>query len=175
MFGYTREEFLELNLSDLLTGVSPHTLEDAAPLLQGMGSDEALTFEWHCKAGDGHNFWAEVSFRRAMFGARAVLLATTRNVTERKRTEDALQASEVKYRNLFECTRDAIMILEPSSGRFISANAGAVKLFGTKDEADFISREPWDYSPERQPDGRASVEKAQEIIETATRVGSQFF
>jgi PAS domain S-box-containing protein len=84
-----REEFLDLTLSDLLTGVSPYTIEDAAPLLKGLGWDQALTFEWHCEARDGHKFWAEVSFRRAMFGARAVLLATTRNITERKRTEDA--------------------------------------------------------------------------------------
>jgi diguanylate cyclase (GGDEF)-like protein/PAS domain S-box-containing protein len=175
MFGCTREEFLELNLSDLLTGVSPYTLEDAAPLLKGMGWDETLTFEWHCKARDGHNFWAEVSFRRAMFAARAVLLATTRNITERKRTEDALRASEVKYRNLFESTRDAIMIVEPSSGRFLSANPGTMKLFGAKDEEEFISHKPWDYSPESQPDGRESLEKAQEMIETTMRVGSHLF
>jgi diguanylate cyclase (GGDEF)-like protein/PAS domain S-box-containing protein len=175
MFGYTREEFLNLNLGDLLTGVSPYTIEDVAPLLQGLGWDQALTFEWHCKARDGHEFWAEVSFRRAMFGGHAVLLATTRNITERKQTEDALRASEVKYRNLFESTRDAMMIVDPSSGGFISANPSALKLFGAKDEAEFISRKPWDYSPERQPDGRASAEKAHEMIETATRVGSQFF
>ena len=38
MFGYTREEFLDLSLSDLLTGVSPHSLEDVAPLLNGSGA-----------------------------------------------------------------------------------------------------------------------------------------
>src|SRR5262249_2942266 len=34
---------------------------------------------------------------------------------------------------------------------------------------------PWELSPERQPDGRASAEKAIEMIETAMRDGSHFF
>jgi PAS domain S-box-containing protein len=97
------------------------------------------------------------------------------DVAERKRAEDALRASDVRYRDLFESTRDAITLLEPSSGRFISANFGAVKLFGAKDEGDFLSRRPWEHSPELQPDGRASAEKAHEMIELAVRVGSHLF
>jgi len=48
-------------------------------------------------------------------------------------------------------------------------------MFGAKSEEDFISHSPWELSPDRQPDGRASAEKAREMVEKAYREGSHFF
>jgi signal transduction histidine kinase/CheY-like chemotaxis protein len=41
--------------------------------------------------------------------------------------------------------------------------------------AEFISLGPWDVSPEHQPDGQLSVDKAREMIETTICEGSHFF
>ena len=62
-----------------------------------------------------------------------------------------------------------------ASYRFTCANRATLKLFGAKDEAEFVALSPWDLSPEIQPDGRTSAEKAGEMIETAMRDGSHFF
>ena len=83
--------------------------------------------------------------------------------------------SERKYRDLFENSRDAILTGEPPTGRFISGNPAAVKMFGAKDEEEFLTHGPMDLSPERQPDGRLSAEKVREMIEKAMREGSCFF
>jgi signal transduction histidine kinase len=48
-------------------------------------------------------------------------------------------------------------------------------MFGAKNEEEFVCHGPWELSPDRQPDGRASAEKAREMIETAMREGSHFF
>jgi PAS domain S-box-containing protein len=48
-------------------------------------------------------------------------------------------------------------------------------MFKAKNEKEFISYGPGDLSPERQPDGRDSAEKAKEMIEMAMREGSCFF
>jgi PAS domain S-box-containing protein len=76
---------------------------------------------------------------------------------------------------LFESSRDAIMTIEPPSWKFTSGNPAAVKMFGAKDEEEFISFGPWELSPERQPDGCVSAEISREMIETAVREGTQSF
>ncbi len=105
----------------------------------------------------------------------ASLAAQSLTNAERRRVEKELLASEGKYRSLFESSRYAIMTIEPPSWRFTSGNPEALKMFGAKNEGEFLSREPWELSPELQPDGRASDEKAKEMIEKAMRDGSNFF
>jgi PAS domain S-box-containing protein len=94
---------------------------------------------------------------------------------EHRRAEVALRESEEKFRRLFESSQDAIMILEPPAWRFTAGNPAAVKMFGARTGEEFISHEPGELSPERQPDGRASAEKSKEKIKTAVRQGSCFF
>jgi PAS domain S-box-containing protein len=91
------------------------------------------------------------------------------------RADLALGESEERFRLLFESTQDAIMTIEPPSWRFTFANPATVKMFGAKNEEEFISHGPWELSPDQQPDGRASIEKSKEMIETAVRNGSCIF
>lgn len=97
------------------------------------------------------------------------------DITERNRVVKALGESEEKYRSLFNSSRDAIMTLAPPTWVFTSGNPATLELFKVKDEAEFITLGPWQLSPERQPDGKPSGEKAKEMIETAMRNGSHFF
>jgi len=175
ILGYSRSEMLKLNLPALSLGTPPYSQSDLALFLRNAASGSKQIFDWPCRAKDGRIVWLELSMTHDANGEQATLLSTARDITEHRRIGDALRASERKYRNLFEHTLDAIMTVDPSTGRFLSANRGAVKLFGTKDEEEFILGTPWDYSPEWQPDGRASVEKSHEMIETAIREGSQLF
>ncbi len=93
---------------------------------------------------------------------------------DRIQAESTLRASQTKYRTLYELSSDAIMLLTPEEG-FLSGNAATVALYGCKDEKDFTSHGPADLSPERQPDGRLSTEKAQEMMAIALREGTHVF
>jgi diguanylate cyclase (GGDEF)-like protein/PAS domain S-box-containing protein len=87
MFGYSRDELIGHTIEFLSTGISPYTQRDAIASL-AMGFGEPQTIEWHCKAKDGHLFWAEISFRNVALEDRNVGLAILRDITERKRRHD---------------------------------------------------------------------------------------
>lgn len=67
------------------------------------------------------------------------------------------------------------MTLAPPLWKFTTGNPAALEMFGAKDEATFVACEPWQLSPKHQPDGRASDDKAKEMIAQAMRNGSHFF
>ncbi len=89
--------------------------------------------------------------------------------------EAKLIKSEMRYRKLFDSSHDAIMTLEPPSWKFTSGNPSILGMFGVSSEEEFTSLGPWDVSPEYQPDGQLSSEKAKEMIGIAMREGSNFF
>ena len=80
-----------------------------------------------------------------------------------------------KYRILFESSRDAIMLLAPPDWLFTVGNKATLEMFGAKNEKEFSSKTPGDLSPEYQPDGQLSSEKAGKMRGKAMRNGSFFF
>ena len=92
-----------------------------------------------------------------------------------KRAEVDLGASEDRYRKLFETSQDALMTLAPPAWAFTSGNAATLAMFRAGSEAEFLARGPQDLSPERQPDGRLSSEKAREMIMLAMARGANLF
>ncbi len=83
--------------------------------------------------------------------------------------------AEHKYRGLFESSRDAMMTVEPPSWKVTAGNPAMLEMFRLRSARQLTALGPWDLSPERQPDGRDSGERAKEMIETAMREGSHFF
>jgi PAS domain S-box-containing protein len=114
------------------------------------------------------------------------VLSSGEDITERKKDEKEIkrlneelkqraEVSEEKYRILYECSADAIMTIQSPTWKFTSGNPSALRMFGAKDEREFISLGPWDVSPKLQPDGKASADKAKEMIAKAMKEGSNFF
>ncbi len=97
-----------------------------------------------------------------------------KDITEYRRAAEALRESEIKYKTIFESSADAIMLLEPNKG-FIGGNNAAIKLFGCKDEAEFISHTLDSLSPKYQPDGELSSIKVQKMVSITIEEGSNFF
>ena len=94
---------------------------------------------------------------------------------ERAQTEQALRENEMKYRGLFESSRDAIMLLFPPDWKFTACNPATVALFGADSVEHFTTLGPWDVSPLVQPDGERSTDKAPKVIQQAMQEGSHFF
>ncbi|MFQ5475282.1 MAG: PAS domain S-box protein, partial [Candidatus Nanoarchaeia archaeon] len=106
---------------------------------------------------------------------KGYFVAVFDDITKRKKYEDALRVSEEKYRQLYESSRDAIMTLKPPTWRFTAGNPAAVRMFGCKNESQFVALTPYEFSPKYQPDGKTSNQKAIEMINKAMKEGSNFF
>ncbi len=125
---------------------------------------------------NGERFFVEItSVPVKINGKFKYYLANWVDITERKRSEQALKKSEEKYRTLYDSSRDAIMTLAPPSWDFTAGNPSTIKMFKCKDEKDFASRTPFELSPEYQLDGKSSKTKALEMINKAMKDGSNFF
>ena len=84
-----------------------------------------------------------------------------------------LREREQLFRKLFEQSCDANLLLDHE--RFFDCNAATVRLMRATSKEQVLNRQPSDLSPEFQPDGRRSAEKAQAIITTAFQEGNQRF
>ncbi|MCF6247716.1 MAG: ATP-binding protein [Desulfobacula sp.] len=78
-----------------------------------------------------------------------------------------------EYKELFERSADAILIIR--DGKFVDCNEATVKMLRYKSKLALLNTHPSQLSPEYQSDGRLSHEKADEMIETAFRKGSNRF
>ena len=89
------------------------------------------------------------------------------------------------YRELFERSPDAILVIE--GDRFVDCNPAAVRMMRYASKAELLARysgdtehgalraHPGEFSPPRQPDGRDSFEKANEMMAIAFEQGSHLF
>lgn len=78
-----------------------------------------------------------------------------------------------RYQQLFERSADAILIIEGDS--FVDCNEATVRMLGYRGRAELLQTHPSQLSPEFQPDGRRSFEKANEIMAEAFEQGSRRF
>jgi len=95
MFNYAPEEILGLSFGDLSIGISPCSRVEAKEFMQKAALGEPQTFEWLAKEKGGRPFWIEVFLKRLGLGGEDRLLATARDITERKHVE-AEQAGRLK-------------------------------------------------------------------------------
>ena len=65
------------------------------------------------------------------------------DITEKARAQEALQASELRYRRLFESAKDGILILDAGTGQIVDVNPYLVEMLGYAKE-ELIGKELWE-------------------------------
>ncbi|MEM6503692.1 MAG: PAS domain S-box protein [Cyanobacteria bacterium P01_C01_bin.89] len=90
---------------------------------------------------------------------------------QRKKAE--LELSNQRFRVMFENVADAVLLL--SDQGFLNCNKAALRLFGFSERKDIVSVHPAEISPEFQPDGQRSFDKANAMVQLAYEKGSHKF
>ena len=125
-YGYSRDEFLSLRITDLRpAGEVPRLLEYVAqprPPLQDSG-------EWRHRTRPGQIIDVHVTSYRFEFAGRSAMLVVAQDITERKQAERRLRASEAKYRSLVEQAADAILMFSENM-ELEDVNSAACQMIG---------------------------------------------
>ncbi len=95
------------------------------------------------------------------------------DITGQKLAEVVLKDSEEKFRALYECSSEAIYIINQDG--IIDCNDAGLKLFGFSNKVDILDKKPVDVSPPIQPDGSDSKLLAEELISKTLKEGSNSF
>jgi PAS domain S-box-containing protein len=124
--GRTREEVLALSISDIDPLVARIGWEKAWQLTK---ESRSRTFETEHRRKDGSAFPVEVSVGYLEFGGREYGFSFVRDITERKRAELALQASERRYRRFVERSAAGV-IRNTLDGVIIDCNQATLRFLG---------------------------------------------
>ncbi len=133
--GYTREELLSLTVLDINPTITGSIAEKVKAEL---GKSGFIVMEALHRRKDGSTFPVEVSLRRVQMD-REYRISIARDITERKRAEEELQASEHRYRAVHDCSPVGICWVETQTGRLLKVNPKYCEITG-RTEQDLLER-----------------------------------
>jgi diguanylate cyclase (GGDEF)-like protein/PAS domain S-box-containing protein len=145
--GYSREELMGINYRQYTVEENSKMVFQAFNQVYKTGKP-LKELGWYIKSKDGSRRYIEgsVSLMKDSSGQPTGFIGIARDITERKRTGDALSASEVRYRRLFESAKDGILILDGNTGRILDVNPFLIELLGYSRE-QFIRKFVWELGP----------------------------
>lgn len=127
IFGYDAEEVRGRPINDVI--VPEETHEEASRLSRESLEGRVVHAEVERRRKDGSLVpLSLLAYPVLLHGRQVGVLAVYHDITNRRRAEAALRASEEKYRTLFETSKDVIYISSPE-GRLLDVNTAGVELF----------------------------------------------
>ena len=92
MYGYTRQEALQLTIEDLSQGEPPYSQRDALGWFHRIPMGGSQLAEWYARGKNGRLFWVEVNLRHTTIGGQERILVTVRDINERKKADQRRSA-----------------------------------------------------------------------------------
>ena len=135
LLGYRPEEALNITIYDTLTPDSKlfydSIREDRFSLFKLTNQPKLYYDELQHYCKNGNVIWVETASRYQINSDGVIeVLGVSRNIDQRKKAEQRIRENEIKYRQVFATTADAMLIVDPTTKQILNANHAAVELYG---------------------------------------------
>jgi two-component system, LuxR family, sensor kinase FixL len=149
ILGYSRKELMGMNYRHYMDRESANRASGTFEKVFKTGSP-SKSEEWNIIAKDETKMIVEASLSllRKTDGEPIGYRGIMRDVTKRKRSKEALQESEEKYRTLFEESMDAVFITT-AEGEILDVNQSFCDLFGYRQD-EVRDLKAWAFYPSRK-------------------------
>ena len=170
--GYSRDELLGMNFTKLLHD-DYKDMSVKRAISRRAAETQGVSYDYVGVKKDGSHRWWELSgIKLESDSAEVTVLGSAIDITDRVESKQALKESEEKFRSLFERSSDPMLLLDKVG--IFDCNQAALKLWKTKSKEEIFVH-PARLSPDSQPDGRLSLEKAKAMIKQAYVTGFHRF
>ena len=164
IFGYKRSEMVGRTTACL--HASAESLRKfQAELYPAIEKQDYFNLKYQMKRKDGSVFLSEHTVTQLFddHGKRIGWVSVVRDATEEKREQEALRASEDKYRTLVENAADFIFMIDEKTRAILSANRSAARSLG-KEPEEILGKSIFDLFPKETAGQYA--ESLNEVIKT---------
>jgi PAS domain S-box-containing protein len=138
MFRCDRKSLLDGTVEIFSQGQSPYSAVEALEKITQAVTLGPQLFEWRSRRNDGELFWTEVALRATSIGGVQRIIASVRDISERKAIEAALRDSEERFRSLSSIATEGVMIHE--GGIIVDANRAMAEIAGLTDPSELIGK-----------------------------------
>jgi PAS domain S-box-containing protein len=136
-YGYSCEEFKKLRVCDLNT--LPE--EEIKGIIDRSVLEGEHYYSFKHRLADGEIRDVEIYSTPIRLTDRQFFFAVVHDITRRRRTEEALRASEANYRAIFDAANDAIFVHDIETGEILDINRKACEMFGYAED-EFPRKSP---------------------------------
>ncbi len=165
LLGYAdREEMIGKNALDPVVAKDrARVAVDMAKALSGQDGSEIMEYTMLSAGGTELEVESNTEILRDCSGQTVGLIITTRDVTERRRMQEAVRASEEKLRTMFNSIKDGIVVTD-TMGSIIEGNDAAFHMAGYDSLEEISGKNPVEFISER--DRPSLVEELTKFLET---------
>jgi two-component system cell cycle sensor histidine kinase/response regulator CckA len=129
-YGYSREEILRMTLEDIRP---PEDIPRLREAVRSAAGPEFGGVEWRHIKKDGSTIYVETYAHGMEYHGRPARIAVIHDITERKKSRDAIRRLDDRLRRLVHDSHDGIT-LSTQDGRFLAVNPAFARMLGYSSE-----------------------------------------